>query len=137
MQPDDRWADLAKQTPGGFAGLLYRNGKPVIVLARPQEAEAAKASLAPLIPNFPIRQATVEPGRWDFAQLVDWYNYLIQRTPLWSLGVNSGDKSESDNRLRFGVRDSASLVRVRSLLESLPIPCDLVILDMRGPVMAR
>ena len=132
MRPDDRWADIAASTPGGFAGVLRRNGMPVLVLARPAEAEAAKAALAPLLPDFPINDASVQPGRWDFAQLVDWYNYLMQRTPLWSLNVTSGDKSESDNRIKYGVRDSASLYRVRALLDSLSVPCDLVMLEI-GP----
>ena len=90
--------------------------------------------MAPLIPYFPIQKASIEKARWDFAQLVDWYNYLVQRTPLWSLGVTSGDKSERDNRLRYGVRDSASLRKVAALLDSLQIPCDLVMLEIAEPV---
>jgi hypothetical protein len=82
VQPDDYWADIAARVPGGFAGVLYREGKPVVVLARPSEAEAAKRVLAPLLPSFPIRDADIQSARWDFAQLVDWYNYLLQRTPL-------------------------------------------------------
>jgi len=137
MEPDDRWADIAMSTPGGFAGVLYRDGRPVLVLARPAEAAAAKTVLAPLIPRFPIQDASVEEGRWDFSQLVDWYNYLMQRTPLWSLNVTSGDKSESDNRIKFGVRDSASLNRVRALLDSLAIPCDLVLLEIGQSIQLR
>ncbi len=137
MQPDDQWADIAAVTPGGFGGILYRKGKPVVVLARPSEAAAAKAALAPLIPSFPIREASIQPARWDFAQLVDWYNYLMQRTPLWSLGVNGGDKSESDNRIKYRVTDSTSLYRLRALLDSIAIPCDLVLLEIARPFQIR
>lgn len=133
MRPDDQWADIAARVPGGFAGIVYRDGKPVLMLTRPEEAEAARDSLTPLLPSrFPVRTAIVEPARWDFAQLVDWFNYLVQRTSLWSLGVTFGDKSELDNRIKFGVRDTASLVRVRAVLDSVPIPCDLVMLVVSG-----
>jgi hypothetical protein len=134
MHPDDQWADLAEHVPGGFAGILYRAGKPVLRLTDTTQAEAAKRALVGVHPSFPIGDATVEASRWNFAQLVNWYNYLMQHTPLWSIGVTSGDKSEGDNRIKYGVADSASLRRVRDLLISLPIPCDLVLLEIREPI---
>src|SRR5215470_7238544 len=30
--PDDDWADIARQVPGGFAGVILENGSPVIFL---------------------------------------------------------------------------------------------------------
>lgn len=137
MVPDDRWADIAATAPGGFAGVLYRDGKPILKLTRPEEADDAKAALAPLVRSFPIAKATIKPARWDFAQLVDWYNYLAQRTPLWRLNVITGDKDESRNRLVYGISDSVHLKLVRSLLDSLAIPCDLVVLEIRGPIGFR
>src|SRR3954447_25875135 len=76
--PDDQWADLAAVVPGGFAGIFYDRGKPVLALARPDEAAAAKAALAPKL-SFPIGTAEVRGVRWDFAQLVNWSNYILGR----------------------------------------------------------
>jgi hypothetical protein len=137
MVPDDRWADLAATVPGGFAGFFLRNGQPVIQLARPAEEAEAKAALAPLYPHFPVAGASVQHARWDFAQLVDWFNYLSGETPLWSHNVTSGDKDELLNRLVFGVADSASLVQVQVMLESLPVPCRLVVLRIQPPIVSR
>lgn len=117
--------------------MMYRDGQPVLLLARPDESEAAKARLASLLPDFPISRSSVQPARWDFAQLVDWYRYLLQRTPLGSLNVTHGDKSESDNRIRYGVADSSSLRRASALLDSLQIPCDLVLLEIAAPIQLR
>lgn len=137
QHPDHRWADIAESTPGGFAGFLLRDGEPVLMLARPEEAAAAKAALSPRFPDFPIAESTVERARWDFAQLVDWYDFLSQKTELWTLNVTMGDKSEGDNRVVFGVADRVSLRRVQSLLVSVPIPCDLVLLKIQPPAELR
>src|SRR5437867_5792352 len=76
MRPDDEWADLAQRVPGGFAGVLYINGKPVLMLTDPSQAAAAKAALAPAIPGFAIAGAAVHEARGDFSPLVGWYKYL-------------------------------------------------------------
>ena len=137
MAPDDQWADIAERVPGGFAGVLYSAGKPVLLLTRPEEAAAAKAALSPLLEGFPVKDASVWPVRWDFVQLVDWYNYFNRQPRLWNLNVNSADKSEADNRIVYRITDSASLFRVRALLDSLAIPCDLVLLRIAAPIQLR
>ena len=132
MAPDDRWADLAREAPGGFAGVLY-DGGPVLMLARPEEAAAAKAALAPALPGFPVAAAEVRRARWDFGQLVDWYNYMLLDAGVWGPGVVSGDKDEAANRLRFGVVDEAARARLIGALDALGVPCGLVLVDIREP----
>ena len=70
----------------------------------------------------------------DFAQLVDWFNYLL---PRLTIGAAMADKDESINRIRFTVTSSAvrdSLVRAVS---ALSVPCDLVVIEYQRQVERR
>jgi hypothetical protein len=136
MNPDHKWADLAQRVPGGFAGILLVDSKPVLMLTDPARAAAAKEALAPEIAWFDIRGAEVRKARWDFAQLVDWYTYLSVRSPDWlSSGWVSGDKDEAINRIRYGVLDSAALDELRQGLAAMELPCDLIALEITGPAI--
>lgn len=134
--PDDHWADLAEKIPGGFAGVLLIQGKPAMWLVRPEEAAAAKAALLtdPSFGNFDFRKAQVFKARWDFAQLVDWYNYLLGKD-IWSTaGIVNGDKHEGINRIRYGVLDEASRTELVRKLEALNVPCDLIRIGLESQV---
>ena len=128
MNPDDRWADLATTVPGGFAGVFYDSAHtPILMLRERAHAVAAKQALAGKI-SFPLEQATVRQARWDFAQLVDWFNYLLPQ-----LGVPvTADKDEALNRVRFSVTSVELRDRVISALARLPLPCDLIVVDLNG-----
>lgn len=135
MQPDDQWADLAKEVPGGFAGVILSNGQPVLFLRDTSTAAAAKRALAPRLRlyNFNVADAVVRPARWDFGQLVDWYNYLLIRMNFWwDIGLTSGDKDESLNRLHYGVEDEKSRERLVERLEAIGVPCDLIVIGIEG-----
>ena len=123
--------------PGGFAGVLYDNGQPVLMLTRPEEAQEAKAALAShFSPDFfDVAKAEVRLARWDFAQLADWDAYLGTQG-IWrpENGVRSGDKDESENRIVYGVVDAAARARVANELEALGVPCDLVLVEIRAPI---
>ncbi len=139
MVPDDHWAELAENNPGGFAGVLYLDGKPTLMLADPELAAQAKQMLAadPTFRGFNIMGAQVLKARWDFAQLVDWYNYFIQETSVWqTAGIVSGDKDERTNRIRFGIQTEAGRQKLVKKLAALHIPCDLVRIGIEGPVHA-
>ena len=128
MIPDERWAELARTTPGGFAGVFYDSAHtPILMLTRPAEAPAAIEALAGKT-GFPTHTATVRQARWDFAQLVDWSNYLLPR-----LGVPvTADKDEALNRIRFSVTSVELRDRVIRALAQQPLPCDLVVVDLNG-----
>lgn len=135
---DDRWADLARQVPGGFAGVFYDAGRPVLMLTDPARAAAAKEALAPHLAGFPVAGAEVRRARWDFAQLTDWYLYLMQRTPLWQGGgIALADKDEVQNRLFYGAVDAAARDRIAATLGALNLPCDLALVGVTGPVSTR
>jgi len=137
MVPDDHWADLAEQIPGGFAGVLYSDGKPVLMLTRPEQAAAAKSALAsdPTLKGFDISHAEVRKARWDFAQLVDWYNYLVGHTSVWNTpGMVGGDKNEGTNRIYFGIETEAGRQELKRKLLAVNVPCDLVQIGLESPV---
>jgi len=128
MQPDDQWADLALTTPGGFAGVFYDSAHtPILQLAHPELADTAKAVLAKKL-AFPVRRAVVRPARWDFAQLVDWFNYLY---PRLSPGPSLADKDEALNRIRLAASSPAARDHLIQTLKAMDLPCDLVIVDPR------
>jgi hypothetical protein len=136
MVPDDQWADLAQRVPGGFAGALYVDNQPVLMLTEPSRATAAKKALASSLSGFDVAGAQVRQARWNFAQLVDWYNYLTVRTPVWSTtGLVSGDKDESINRIHYGVVDAAARDALLHTLAGITLPCDLIAVEITGAVV--
>jgi hypothetical protein len=135
--PDDHWADLAEQIPGGFAGVLYSDGKPVLMLTHPEQATEAKLALAsdPTFNGFDLAHAEVRKARWDFAQLVDWYQYLGGQTSVWSTpGMTAGDKNEVTNRIYFGVETEAGRQELKRQLLAANVPCDLIQIGLQSPV---
>jgi hypothetical protein len=111
---------------------LYDNRVPILLLTRPEEAAQAKEALVTKL-GFPVQNATVRPARWDFAQLVDWYNYLSPRV-FAAKGVVTGDKDEMLNRIHFGVVHDGARRWLADSLVKLRIPCDLVVIEITGPI---
>lgn len=129
MLPDDQWADLASSVPGGFAGVWYDGQHvPILMLTHSELAEAAKVALKGRL-GFPVEQATVRSARWDFLQLVNWFNYLM---PRLASGPLSGDKDEALNRIRFSVTSTEVRDHIVRTLRALNLPCDLVVVDLNG-----
>jgi hypothetical protein len=144
--PDDRWAELARRVPGGFAGVMYdapptdgpprAMGRPILMLVDPSRAAEAKAALGPHLWGFDVAGADVRAVRWDFAQLYDWYRHL--NTGLWQEpGVTMSDIDEAENRIVYGVADEAVRDRVVRRLASMSLPCDLVLVRIVPPARTR
>ena len=139
MMPDDLWAELATRVPGGFAGvMLSENGTPLLMLTDTTKAVAARAALAPelagKIHDFDVTKAEARAVRWNFAQLVDWFDYLMQKTPSGQW-ITSADKDEAINRIHFGVADSVGMEKLANYLRGLALPCDLVQIDVVGRII--
>jgi hypothetical protein len=139
---DMKWAKLALEVPGGFAGIyLDDDGKPVLLLTHPEQKDAAIAALANrqlvyLPPGTELRDATVKRARWDFAQLYDWSQYLRNdRSP--SLGADMGastfDIDEVHNRLAITVAP-AGLKAAKASLRKLSLPRGLVSVEPASPI---
>ena len=133
MMPDDRWADLATKIPGGFAGIIRGpSHTQIIMLTDTARASAAITALSGEVGlGLGLLPPIVRQARWDFAQLVDWFNYLLPR-----LGVPvTADKDEALNRIRFSVITIQQRDSVVAALSKLPLPCDLVVVDLNGMIV--
>lgn len=137
---DEVWAEIAREVPGGWGGLFYEEGSLTIYLVERSKREQAIAALAPLLRESgweevadELATAEVKVGRWDFAQLHDWYRYLNQH--VWRVeGVTTSDIDEQHNRLEYGVRDEEAQKRLSERLAELDPPCFLVAVGIRVPV---
>lgn len=124
-----RWAALASRVPGGWGGFFLEDGVPTIYLTNPALKESAIAVLA--TEGFPLSSsAHVKLGRWDFAQLYDWYRYLAPHTSAVD-GLSFSDIQEARNRIEYGVVDEAARVRLEQTLAALDLPCFLVAIEIR------
>jgi hypothetical protein len=118
--------------PGGWGGFFLENGVPTIYLVVPARKDAAVAVLR--TEGLPVTSSTrVKQGRWDFAQLYDWYRYLLPHIRVE--GLSTGDIQESRNRLEFGVIDEAARARLERTLAGLGVPCFLIAIGIRRPVV--
>mgnify|MGYP001544600045 FL=1 len=133
---DDDWADIARTTPGGFAGVIYATpgANPTILLTDTTQAAAAKAALKPLLaqmnPMFDVNSAAVRQARWNAAQLLDRYYYLAVQ-PIWAgSNVTVTDIDEAANRIRISTIDSVSQASFVSRLERIGLPCALVVVGI-------
>jgi hypothetical protein len=133
---DDQWAAIARQVPGGWGGALLVNGQPTIYLVHPEKRDEAVAALYAFgvgQPAFDVRLSAVLQGRWDFAQLYDWYRYINVQARTVS-GLYSTDIDEAQNRLHYGV-DSGAVRQFEGVLQTLDLPCDLVTVEASGPAV--
>ena len=134
---DDQSAAIARWVPGGWGGFfLDSSGHPTVYLVHPEQRQDALADLYALgigKPLYDVRTAQVRQGRWDFAQLYDWYRYINSAWSAYVLsralpldgGVYSTDIDEARNRLAYGV-DTTAKGDLAAFLSSLDPPCDLV-----------
>lgn len=132
---DDDLAELSRRAPGGFAGVLLDDGKPVILLVDTTAAAAAKAGVASYYSEFDVAGAEVREARWTFAQLYDWYRYVNQTIFQDAHGLTSTDIDDASNRIRYGVIDDAARTRILEVLAGLALPCDLVLVDIQAPTI--
>jgi len=132
---DDRWAEAARDVPGGFAGKMLEGGL-VVFLVDTRQREAALAALAARngLEGRDPKRVRVRKVRWDFAQLLDWYHYLGLH--VWrDSGVVESDIDEEHNRITYGVMGESGRRRVERRLARLrpPPPCFLVAIEVVGP----
>jgi len=128
---DDRAAELAKEIPGGWGGYAYiEHDHFNMFLIDPSQKKAALSALASRgVP--PDDYIEVHQGRWDFAQLYDWYRYLGPRV-LPGIKVSSSDIQEARNRIEYSVINEEERAKLEQALSDLDIPCWLVAIKIQG-----
>ena len=123
---DAQWAEIARRVPGGWGGYFLEDGSPTMYLVDPSKVSEALAALRE--EGISLSSATtVRRGRWDFAQLYDWYRYLGSYLVE---GVSFADIDEAHNHLEYGVIDEATRGNLEEALAALELPCFLVAIEI-------
>ena len=134
LRAHELFAALAKELPGGFAGVFNDRDQPVLLLTDPAQSSTAKAALAPYAVNLgsiDLARAEVRAARWDFAQLSNWYTYIFRHTPVGATpGITRSDTDVSLNRILITVESAAARDRVIGELRKVDLPCDLIALEI-------
>lgn len=135
-------AALARVVPGGFGGfyLDLTDQTPTILLTDPSRRAEAIAVLSrrgidgrAVGPDVRVRHA-----RWNYAQLYDWFQYLLPRIANVQIDIVSLSISESNNRIEYGVASEIGRRRLEQRLKQLGVPCFLVAIDVEPyPSLAR
>ena len=132
---DGLWYDAARELPGGIGGIFLDHGNYYVWLVDTTKKAEAFAGLAAkgFGGLFPFDKAVALKARWDFAQLSEWFAYVVPRA-LEGENVRSLDIQEAHNRLEFGVADENARRAVEAKLKGLDIPCNLVALFLQDPI---
>jgi hypothetical protein len=77
---------------------------------------------------------TVEPARWDSAQLYEWRRYLDDRVGVPGLQSLSTDPIAND--IRYCVTSASARAALERRLRELRVPCGLVRVEMEGVARA-
>lgn len=135
MDLNDVYAAISESVPGGFAGVFMEGGTLVLTFVDPARANEARAEIREAFVsrgfflNPPVDFSTAEfrGARWTFAELAEWYRYILSQ-PVFGpeSGVSSIDIDEKENTITFGVIDEAARARLESRLAALRISCNLV-----------
>ncbi len=136
VTPDDRWAALAQEVPGGFAGSILEGGL-VVFLVDTAQRDAALAALAArgALQGRDPKRVRVRQVRWNFAQLYDWYGYLNRQLDFDRDNVAMSDIDEAENRIDYGVMGEGARRALEHRLAALrpALPCFLVAVEVVGP----
>jgi hypothetical protein len=134
LRNHELFAALAKEVPGGFAGVFRDNSQPVLLLTDPSKQAEARAALQPYLANlygFDMATVEVRSARWNFAQLSNWYTYLFRHTPVSAtIGITRSDTDVALNRILITVASVADRDRVVNVLRGVVLPCDLITLEI-------
>ena len=127
------WAEIARNVPGGWGGGFFLDrGALSVYLKEPSlrsEFIAAISSHITLPRGLDVHDVRVLKGRWDFAQMFDWYRYLNQLV-LRESSLTTADVQEARNRIEYGVVDEGGRVRIEQILREAGIPCWLVSIEI-------
>ena len=125
-----RRASLAHVVPGGFGGFFldFKDHAPTILLTDPsRRGEAIPVLAARGIDGMGIGpDVRVRRGRWDYAQLFEWYRYLDPRIAIPGVDFVSLGIDEVGNRIEYGVASKGGRKRLEQRLKALGVPCYLV-----------
>jgi hypothetical protein len=131
--PDDSYEAISKTVPGGFAGVYLDTDRNVMTFVDTAAArralgqiEQAFQSQAPFVPSVDFHKLSLRGARWTFAELAEWYRYIIPRVGGPDSGVSSSDIDEVANTISYGVIDETARKLLEHQLSALGVSCNLV-----------
>jgi hypothetical protein len=147
-----RHEQMARQVPGGFAGIQTEESRRewLLLLVDTAQAPAARtfllkvlssgdADLLPEVNAAELTRARAVPVVWSLAQLHDWLRDL---TPILlkarrdsNVVVRGVGIAPERNRLSVVVGDERARAAIESMLGRLNVPCRLVDIEIGGPLI--
>src|SRR5881394_112918 len=134
---EEKWATLARDIPGGFGGIIRKDGAPLVYLVDTTQRAAAIAALTGQGALKSSDAPRIRAARWSFDQLYDWNRYVLLHYTLPNPDVVAWSIDEQQNRLAFDVTDESSRRRLVAALRALRLPCFLVDIDVTGPAVQQ
>lgn len=137
-RPDDAYVSISQSVPGGFAGIFFEDGHYVLTFVDPATANQARPEIQQAFTNrgfasVDVATAEFRAARWTFAELDEWYRYIIPRLP--GASWNSSDIDEKANTLSFGVLNETERGQLEAQLSSLGVSCNLVTTRIQPPAI--
>jgi hypothetical protein len=137
-QPDDAYVAISRSVPGGFAGLFKEGNLWVLTFVDPVAAEASRTAIQQAfagrtgVPTFlDVANAKFRSAQWTFAELDEWYRYIVWDEAIFLHGAYTSDIDERANTIDFSVVDEAARAKVEARLATLGVSCNLVTTTIR------
>lgn len=138
---NDSYAEISRTAPGGFGGIFVDDNSHWVLLfvdpaaannARDQVKEAFETLAFGGGPPVDWVRAEFRGARWSFAELDEWFRYIVPKIGQTGSGVSLMDIDEKANTINIGVIDETARRQLESQLASLNVSCNLVTTVIRG-----
>jgi len=136
--PDDAFVSISQSVPGGFAGVFIENDRFVLTFVDPAIADQFRPEIQQAFASrgfgseIDVATAEFRAARWTFAELDEWYRYIIPRLSEPGSG-SSSDIDEKANTLLFGVLNETERAQLEGQLSSLGVSCNLATTRIQPP----
>ena len=127
---DERYAELARATPGGFGGFFLVDGTATAYLVDLAQAENAERMLSE---ELGYGEVSFLQGRYDWLELISCYRTLLHGG-VWATNVHGTDIQEALNRIVLTTSDlDRDEATVRALIRRLRVPQDMIVFVEEDP----
>jgi hypothetical protein len=129
---NEHMASVARSVPGGWGGNFRANGIFTVYLVDTTKLADVRAALATERYTVPA-DAVAKQGRWDFAQLHDWYRHVM--VGVGGRGLTGSDIQEAENRIQLYVESESRRAGLEAHLRSRGAVCNLVAIGVQAPAI--
>lgn len=134
VNPDARLAAIAEEQAGGFGGFYFDDSDEFVAYVYmkdiTQTDAAATAFNAAYGGSRAITQIIPVLGQYAFNDLFRWFEVLDHALVEGGVYPTSGAVMELENRIVFGIRNSADLASAQELLQESGVPEGAVVFNV-------